>query len=572
MSAASPPTAHPDPLATEGERPVTMFGPDFPFAYDDWLRHPAGLGRVPAERHGTEVAVIGAGIAGLVAAYELMKLGLRPVVYESDQLGGRLRSQRFVDHDDCIAELGAMRFPPSAATFSRYLDLAGLETRPFPNPLSPAAPSTVIELQNTSWYARTLDDLPQVFRDVARAWADALEADASFGAMQRAIRARDAARIKAIWNPLVPVWDERTFYGFIAGSAPFRPSFRHREIFGQVGFGTGGWDTDYPNSMLEILRVVYTGADDDHRTIVGGSQELPRRLWRHAPERPVHWPRGTSLAALHAGGSPRRGVIAIRRRASPDNGITVVDESGETRTYPAVVTTTQVWLLSNRIDCAEDLFAADMWTAMERSHYMQASKTFVLVDRPFWHDVDPRTGRHVMSMTLTDRVTRGTYLLDQGESRPGVICLSYTWSDDALKWLPMPVEERVRVMLHALGRIYPEVDLRRRIISKPITVSWESDPHFMGAFKANLPGHYRYQRRLFCHFMQDDAAVAPEHRGIFLAGDDISWTAGWAEGAVQTALNAVWGVVRHLGGRSEPDNPGPGDRFPEIAPLALDES
>ncbi|MEK8173609.1 hypothetical protein NKH77_45790 [Streptomyces sp. M19] len=26
----------------------------------------------------------------------------------------------------------------------------------------------------------------------------------------------------------------------------------------------------------------------------------------------------------------------------------------------------------------------------------------------------------------------------------------------------------------------------------------------MGAFKANLPGHYRYQRRLFSHFMQDD--------------------------------------------------------------------
>ena len=24
--------------------PITMFGPDFPFAYDDFLAHPAGLG------------------------------------------------------------------------------------------------------------------------------------------------------------------------------------------------------------------------------------------------------------------------------------------------------------------------------------------------------------------------------------------------------------------------------------------------------------------------------------------------------------------------------------------------
>ena len=35
--------------------PITMFGPDFPYAYDDFLAHPAGLGQVPATEHGTEV-------------------------------------------------------------------------------------------------------------------------------------------------------------------------------------------------------------------------------------------------------------------------------------------------------------------------------------------------------------------------------------------------------------------------------------------------------------------------------------------------------------------------------------
>jgi len=42
---------------------VTVFGPDFPFAYDDWLSHPAGLGSVPQAAHGATVAVVPATLA-----------------------------------------------------------------------------------------------------------------------------------------------------------------------------------------------------------------------------------------------------------------------------------------------------------------------------------------------------------------------------------------------------------------------------------------------------------------------------------------------------------------------------
>src|SRR3712207_9109458 len=88
-----------------------------------------------------------------------------------------------------------------------------------------------------------------------------------------------------------------------------------------------------------------------------------------------------------------------------------------------------------------------------------------------------------MSMTLSDRMTRGTYLLDQGEGRPGLVCLSYTWADDSLKWLPLSATERMEVMLASLREIYPDVDLRRHVIASPVTVSWESERDSMGAFK-----------------------------------------------------------------------------------------
>jgi len=546
---------------------VTMFGPDFPFDYEAWITHRAGLGSVPASRHGARVAIIGAGIAGVVAGHELMKLGALPILYESGQFGGRLRSQPFEGADGVVAELGGMRFPVSSTGFYSYVDRLGLESRPFPNPLTEAAGSTVIHLGGETHYAERLADLPPMFAEVARAYNQALEEGARFSDLKAAIVARDPARIKEIWNPIVRDWDERTFYDFVTTSRAFQGlSFRHREVFGQVGFGTGGWDSDFPNSMLEILRVNVTECDDHQRFILGGVEQVPQGLWRLAPAQITHWPQGTTLSALN-GGSTRPGV---RRLFRDDHGrLTITDRWGRTEGFDAVIATCQSWLLTTAIDTDERLFSHDTWMALDRTRYMQSSKTFVMVDRPFWKDKDPATGRDVMSMTLTDRLTRGTYLFDLGPGRPGVICLTYSWMSDALKMLPQPLERRVELALDALAKIYPGVDIASHIIGDPITVSWESDPNFLGAFKGALPGHYRYNHRMFGHFRQERLPVMEQ--GVFLAGDDVSWTPAWVEGAVQTALNAVWGVMAHLGGGSSPENPGPGDLYDQWGPMKLPE-
>ena len=139
-------TFAPSAADTLGQAPITMLNPDFPFSYDHYLAHPDGLGSVPPELYGAEVAEVGAGLSGLVTAYELMKLGLRPVVYEADQIGGRLRTAGFPSAPGVVADLGGMRFPVSGKAFYHYVDLLGLETQDFPNPLAPATSSTVIEL------------------------------------------------------------------------------------------------------------------------------------------------------------------------------------------------------------------------------------------------------------------------------------------------------------------------------------------------------------------------------------------------------------------------------------------
>ena len=100
-------------------------------------------------------------------------------------------------------------------------------------------------------------------------------------------------------------------------------------------------------------------------------------------------------------------------------------------------------------------------------------------------------------------------------------------------------------------------------------MSWEGDPHFLGAFKATLPGHYRYNRRMFTHFVQD--GFPAEQRGLFLAGDDVSFTAGFAEGAVRRRSTRSGAWCATWAAPVDPANPGPGDIFEDIAPILLPE-
>jgi hypothetical protein len=84
------------PNASPTHQPaLTMFGPDFPFPYDAYVSHREGLGSIPQQHHGREVAIIGGGLAGTVAARELLSMGLKPILYEAGDIGGRMRSHEF---------------------------------------------------------------------------------------------------------------------------------------------------------------------------------------------------------------------------------------------------------------------------------------------------------------------------------------------------------------------------------------------------------------------------------------------------------------------------------------------
>ncbi|WP_073525871.1 flavin monoamine oxidase family protein [Pseudomonas fluorescens] len=587
---------------------VTALIPDFPFHYARFLKQAGengnSLAQVPESEYGRQVLIVGAGVAGLVAAYEAMRMGLHPVVVEaSDRIGGRLHSYVAGDPQDpansVICELGAMRFPISGKALMHYFDKVRMaeNSTGFPNPGSPVTPSTVVDYQQQQVYYEG-DDLPAEYAEIERKFFEVfLEQDPiKFSEMEAAMSggSPDQEKIKVLWNAILEAgWDNLSFLAAMVEQAKW--SREDIDLFGQIGFGTGGWNTDYPNSFLEVLRVLYTGLDTNHKLMYDGSSELPRRLWERSPsamgDSMAYWPAGTTVERLSTKVIPqvfKQEVRQIIRREDGQFDVWIFDHNQsreQSHTFPAVVYTPHKRILDKfrymdgveRFNRMNSLLSVKEWEAVMYTHYMQSAKIFAQTKRPFWTDVEMDC-QHKMSVTLSDRITRGTYLLDyapsQGKYKGSGMFLSYTWNDDSIKFLGdrvEPLPSHVTVCSTLLDSVYAHHQLNLAAefgMTDPfVEINWEEQPFYLSAFKMNLPGQYEYQRLLFSQFMNGLAERRPD--GFILAGDDVSFTGGWAEGAVTTALNAVNKLAVKFGGGTYDGNPGPIDEWAALQPKTL---
>src|SRR5262249_40592441 len=87
---------------------------------------------LPKTTRPRDVIIVGAGMAGLTAAYELLRAGHRPLLLEAQaHVGGRVHTVRQPFSDGLHAEAGAMRIPRSHALTMAYIEQFGLRTLPF---------------------------------------------------------------------------------------------------------------------------------------------------------------------------------------------------------------------------------------------------------------------------------------------------------------------------------------------------------------------------------------------------------------------------------------------------------
>src|SRR6266581_2153443 len=89
------------------------------------------LAETPNPTAPLHVIIVGAGLAGLCAAYELERRGHRVTILEADarHVGGRTRTMRFAD--GLYGEFGAMRIPTRHDVTRHYARELGLTLRKF---------------------------------------------------------------------------------------------------------------------------------------------------------------------------------------------------------------------------------------------------------------------------------------------------------------------------------------------------------------------------------------------------------------------------------------------------------
>lgn len=513
---------------------------------------------------GKTVGIVGAGPAGLTAAYLLLEMGASVTIFEnSNRAGGRVYSLSPIAGDPALFEMGAMRVPPSEQLFQYFAGLFNVQPGgQFPDP-GKVFTQIVFENQTYDWQPGNLP--PSIFSPINTAWNNLAGSFASIS--QDLCDPSTFANAQAAWQQLIynatPPGPEQgystiSFYqglvqAFVENYANYDLSqpwgTEEFALFGALGVGSGGFGPLYEVNFAEIIRLVVNGLETNQQFYPGGLSALTDGFLNSKPTPGSSWTLGQTIQYSSQ-------VTAVQPLSGGQVQVSyLLGGNQEEAQFDAVIIATTTRSMQVEIGLTDPpagslALNADQNTAIRELHLMNSSKLFVLTQSKFWL---PQSGPATLPANIqTDGLVRGLYCLDYPESSYGVVLISYTWGDDSTKYIAIKdPAQRLAVLLSSLQAAVPDFvsALSENILPEYTTlIDWQDETSFYGAFKLNYPGQDPMNQTLYYQFLNSE-------NGIYLAGDSVGWCGGWIEGALQTGVNAAAAVVQQLGGNLFQDNP-----------------
>ena len=483
MTAEQTPTTDADqPLVDTPVEPETLATP--------------AMGLEPRDQPGKRVIIIGGGIAGLVAAFELVRQGHEPLVLEAQhRVGGRVRTIRDFA-PGLYAEAGAMRIPRVHDLTLAYCDLFGLELRPFVM----GNPKTLVYIDGQRMTVEEADANPDRLpfdladHEKGKTWTALWnEATAEF-------REQYEKGGQESLDDLLREYDQYSTREFLVMRGFSEGAL---ELYGVMSFRESNMNA----AVVEQLREIVGRSFEDMQEIVGGLDLLPRAFYENLKPY-VRF--GAAVTAIEQ--SPDEVTVhykgpAGRASVKGDYAICAIPFS-----------------VLRDIEVLNTPFSREKQKAIRELNYNASGKILFQTRHRFWEWEDGIVGGTTVTDLPIRRICYPSFS-DPSEER-GTLLASYTWGQDALRWGAMNAEDTIEQALEDVAKIHPSITKEFEVGA---VQNWYDDPWARGAFALFEP---EQQTRL------QPSIVAPEGR-IHFAGEHTSLYHAWIQGALESGIRAA---------------------------------
>jgi monoamine oxidase len=449
------------------------------------------VGQGILERRGApkKVIIIGAGLAGLSAAYELTQAGHDVTVLEArTRPGGRVHTLRDPFAEGLYADAGATRVPSHHHFTLKYVELFDLTLDPFEPPDLPSV-----------YYVR--GKRIQVTAGQKVEWPYDLTAEERMLGL-------NGMRQKYIWSMLAelgdvtdPSWpspETLKRYDQMNRSDFWRSRGASAEAIALLSLGGIDDRIETWSTLFMLRNQALNQKLADYFRIRGGSDLLPKAFAVRLSEK-------IQYAAP---------VVRIEQRAQDVKAVFLHAGAYHTLTANHLICAVPFTVQKN-IEVTPP-FSVEKQRAIEQLPYLSVSKIFLQSRRRFWAD------KRESGFATTDLPISQVW--DMTYSQPGTrgILQAYPISLHSRRVTGMSETERINFALEQVETIYPGI---REHFEGGVTKCWDEDEWARGASAYYKPGQFS---ALLPH------VARPEGR-IHFAGEHTSvWIDGWMQGALES--------------------------------------
>ena len=457
---------------------------------------PIGLAASP-QKTSKKVVVLGAGLAGLTAAWELVQTGHEVIVVEArNRSGGRVLTLREGFTPGLTAEAGGMSFNDNYFNLLRYVKLFNI---PYESLNAPAIRSPV---GNTVYHLRGKRIVPN---NGKIDWPYELKREEREGSItdryiQPLLNSVNDVSISDSLYEWARSIDNKTLLQLVAergASAGAQEIIRVTTWYSdRDGRASAAWN---------LLPVVQSVGSKDFYSFPGGVDNLSTAFTVRLGER------------IRFGAE----VVSIKNDSNSVEVIVNIAGKQESISADRVVCTIPFSVLQN-IDISPSLSASKK-KIIAGLYYTPTTRVFLEVKKRFWES----NGENGSAMTdLPIGQVQKHPMIKTGRERDRAILEAHVRGLDALQVDKMSSDNRLTFALEQMNKVHPDIsDYYEGGISK----SWQLDPYSLGAYSLFLPGQ-------ITSWLPE--IIRPEGR-IHFAGEHTSIYSASMEGAIESGVRAA---------------------------------